>query len=65
VKGSLQAASTTFTCRKCLKGVQQVAMVTKEMDIGNGNALEKVGKFCYLGDMLNEDGGAIRQWWHG
>jgi hypothetical protein len=58
VKGSLQAASTTFTCRKCLKGVQQVAMATKEMDIGNGNALEKVGKFCYLGDMLNEDGGA-------
>ena len=28
------------------------------MDIGNGEVLEKVGKFCYLGDMLNADGGA-------
>ncbi|XP_065319783.1 uncharacterized protein LOC135927603 [Gordionus sp. m RMFG-2023] len=27
------------------------------MDIGNGLTLEKVGKFCYLGDMLNADGG--------
>ena len=28
------------------------------MDIGNGVVFEKVGKFCYLGDMLNADGGA-------
>ena len=28
------------------------------LDIRNGDALESVGKFCYLGDMLNADGGA-------
>ena len=28
------------------------------MDLGNGVHLENVGKFCYLGDMLNGGGGA-------
>jgi len=27
------------------------------MDIGNGVSLEKVDKFCYLGNMLDTDGG--------
>ena len=27
------------------------------LDIGNGVSLEKVDKFCYLGDMLYADGG--------
>jgi len=27
------------------------------LGIGNGVSLEKVDKFCYLGDMLDEDGG--------
>jgi len=27
------------------------------IDIGNGVSLEKVDKFCYLGDMLDADGG--------
>ena len=27
------------------------------VDIGNGVSLEKVDKFCYLGDMLDADGG--------
>jgi len=27
------------------------------MDTGNGVLLEKVDKFCYLGDMLEADGG--------
>ena len=27
------------------------------LDIGNGISLEKVDKFCYLGDMLDADGG--------
>jgi len=26
------------------------------LDIGNGVLLEKVNKFCYLGDMLDADG---------
>jgi len=27
------------------------------LDIGNGVSLEKVDEFCYLGDMLDADGG--------
>ena len=27
------------------------------LDIGNGISLEKVDKFCYLGGMLDADGG--------
>ena len=27
------------------------------LDIGNGVSLERVDKFCYLGDMLDADGG--------
>jgi len=27
------------------------------LDIANGVSLEKVDKFCYLGDMLDADGG--------
>ena len=27
------------------------------LDIGNGVSLEKVDKFCYLGDILDADGG--------
>ena len=27
------------------------------LDIGNGVSLEKVDKFCYLGDVLDADGG--------
>ena len=28
------------------------------LDIGNGDVLESVGKFCYLGNILTADGGA-------
>ena len=31
--------------------------VDENMHLGNGVHLEKVGKFCYLGDILNEGGG--------
>jgi len=60
VKGGLQAASVTFTCTRCLKGVSSTASaaVNTGLDIGNGDTFEKVGKFCYLGDMINADGGA-------
>ena len=30
----------------------------ESLDLGYGVHLENVGKFCYLGDMLNGDGGA-------
>jgi len=31
------------------------------LDIGNGVLLEKVDKFCYLGDMLDADEDVIQQ----
>jgi hypothetical protein len=58
IKGGLQAASATFVCRKCVTLPQNASVTNGGMDIGNGSVLEKVGKFCYLGDMLNADGGA-------
>jgi hypothetical protein len=58
IKGSLQAANATFVCRKCVTLPQNASVTNGGMDIGNGSVLEKVGKFCYLGDMLNADGGA-------
>ena len=30
--------------------------IDESMDLGNGVHLENVGKFCYLGDMLNGGG---------
>ena len=30
----------------------------ESLDLGNGVHLKKVGKFCYLGDMLNRGEGA-------
>jgi hypothetical protein len=30
----------------------------QNVDMGNGLELEKVGKFCYLSDMLDAEGGA-------
>ena len=35
-----------------------VVLANAGLDIGNGVVLENVGKFCYLGDMINADGGA-------
>ena len=32
-------------------------MLDLHLDIVNGVSLEKVDKFCYLGDMLDADGG--------
>ena len=59
--------NTAFKCKRCdqigaaavdggaASSVKEV--VSKTMDIGGGVMLEKTGKFCYLGDMLNADGG--------
>ncbi|XP_065319053.1 uncharacterized protein LOC135927041 [Gordionus sp. m RMFG-2023] len=56
---------------RCIKGVHNNDNVENDgLDIGNGLTLGKVDKFCYLGDMLNADGGAdsalvarVRQVW--
>ena len=49
-------ASQSFICR-CCKIDRPIIDTDLHLDIGNGISLEKVDKFCYLGDMLVADGG--------
>jgi hypothetical protein len=56
VKGPLRSVEGTFVCKTCRK--QGGAERQEEgLDLGNGDCLEIVSKFCYLGDMLNGNGG--------
>ena len=38
-------------------GQPQIGYTDQNLDTGNRVSLEKVDKFCYLGDMLDADGG--------
>jgi len=59
VKEILTAVSATFICTTCLRGPKVDDVKRNEgLDIGNGVVLEKVDKFCYLGDTLNANVGA-------
>jgi hypothetical protein len=51
VKGSRQKASAFFECRTCKERTQVTNIAKQNVDIGNGVKVEKVGKFCYLGDI--------------
>ena len=61
MKGSLRNASQSFICRCCKADSPITAELNTgtdlHLDIGNGVSLEKVDKFCYLGDMLDAGGG--------
>jgi len=59
VKGSLHNASQLFICRCCKidRPITDGLNTDLHLDIGNGVLLEKLDKFCYLGDMLEADGG--------
>ena len=59
MKGSLLKASRPFFCISCKvdRPITDRLNADLHLDIGNGVSLEKVDKFCYLGDMLNADGG--------
>ena len=59
VKGSLRNASQSFICRCCKADspITDGLNTDLHLDIGNRVSLEKVDKFCYLGDMLDADGG--------
>ena len=46
----------TFICRGCLNLVTSAGRTI--VDIGASAKLELVDKFCYLGDMVSEDGDA-------
>ena len=52
-------ASQSFICRCCKvdRPITDGLNTDLHLDIGNGVSLEKVDKFCYLGDMLDADGG--------
>ena len=46
-------------CKTCERaGAEEDRNVEESLDLGNGVHLENVGKFCYLGHMLNGGGGA-------
>ena len=58
MKGSLHNASQSFICRRCKADspITDGLNTDLHLDIGYGVSLEKVDKFCYLGDMLHADG---------
>ena len=56
VKESLTSVMTTFECQVCIEGDADGENV--ELDLGNGVKFRDVKAFCYLGDMLNGEGGA-------
>ena len=59
LKGSLVRSEDTFVRKACERaGDEEDRNVKESLDLGNGVHLEKAGKFCYLSDMLNRDGGA-------
>jgi len=67
VKGGLRNASQSFICRCCKvdRPITDGLNTDLHLDIGNGVSLEKVDKFCYLGVMLDADGGcdsAVTTW---
>jgi len=53
VKGSLSTSGDAFVCAVCEKAGDGEDINTQvSMDLGNGVCQDRVGKFCYLGDML-------------
>ena len=56
IRGRLSAARN-FICNRCSGNTPNTEEIPKELTL-NGNSLEVVDKFCYLGDMLDAAGGA-------
>ena len=66
VKGSLVRVEDTFVCKMCeRKGGEEDRNVEESLDLRNGVHLENIGKFCYLGDMLNGVEEQILHLWQG
>jgi len=57
VNSSLHDVSGSFICAKYVCPVTECVRSVVDVDDGSGIDL-RVDKFCYLGDMLNTDGGA-------
>ncbi len=61
-KESLTTVKDTFVCKKCSSGARLskdeiVDNDDQGLDIGSGITLEKVSSFCYLGNVLDAEGG--------
>ena len=56
VKGSLASLKTPFVCKACTAGKVDNEVCTG-IKVGD-DTFERVGKFCYLGDTINANGGA-------
>uniref|UniRef100_UPI00358FAC8D uncharacterized protein n=1 Tax=Myxine glutinosa TaxID=7769 RepID=UPI00358FAC8D len=56
LRGSFTSVAATFKCKVCAEGAADGGNV--ELDLGGGVKLEGVKTFCYLGDMLNGEGGS-------
>ena len=54
VKGALARVVESFRCRRCLRGIAQAML-----EAGMTSGIEKVGRFVYVGDKLNSDGGCL------
>ena len=58
MKGSLSRVKN-FECSRCSKGIGSEGVEgSDKMEIEPGISVERVDKFCYLGEMLGEEGGA-------
>ena len=59
VKGSLAKAGRSFMCKVCVRIRNgEVEDEVERLDLSDEVSLERVRKFCYLGDMINGNGGA-------
>ena len=63
LKGKLDNFKDTFKCRRCVGGEERPnkdEVQDGNLVIGDGEVLEKVEKFCYLGDVLDREGGSFQ-----
>ena len=66
IKGNLERVGHGFLCKRCCKARNNLQTVqvlngkssdVREMDMGGSLKLEVVNSFCYLGDVLDSQGG--------
>ena len=57
VKGSLNKVKK-YECSRCSRGVRSGMEGSDKIEIEPGVVVERVDKFCYLGELLGEEGGA-------
>jgi len=51
VKSLLSTIGNVFVCKVC-EGADDINL-QESMDLGNGVCIDRVGRFCNMGDMLN------------